>query len=232
MATPCLPVLQCVKSWWYCALMTQGKEWEARLTADLAERVRRLRERQGMSAQDLADRCTALGFPVQRSVLANLENGRRAQVSVGEVLVLARALNVSPVTLLFSVGAQERTEILPDTEADTWAALRWWTGEDRMPLEPLGEEEGRVAYGAALQPVSVYRELNDLYEEAASAFIQRVEWARRGLPSEDLERLEAALTRSAAVRSRRIKELEEVLLARGLKPMQNPLLSDAERGGA
>lgn len=82
-----------------------------------------------MSAQQLADRCQQLGFAIPRPVLSNLENGRRESVTLAELVVLARALGVSPTLLVAPAGRQEAIEILPGEDMRTWDAARWVTGE-------------------------------------------------------------------------------------------------------
>lgn len=61
--------------------------------------VRRLRDRRGWSAQDLAGQTAQAGHHVPRSTLANLENGRRRVVTVDELAALAAALSVDPWSL-------------------------------------------------------------------------------------------------------------------------------------
>lgn len=118
----------------YCAPMTQT-QWPSRIGKAVAAEVRRHRHAQGLSAQQLADRCAALGLPIGRSVLANFESGRRPAVSVPELLVLAKALGVPPIALLFPVGRKDRIEVLPDRAAPTWEAMQWFTGESPLPTE-------------------------------------------------------------------------------------------------
>jgi hypothetical protein len=87
-----------------------------------------------MSTQKLAD-CTAeLGMPIPRSVLANLESGRRDTVSVAEVLILAAALNVAPIELICPVGFDKQTEMLPGREMDPLRAMHWFTGQLKLEL--------------------------------------------------------------------------------------------------
>ncbi|OPG04123.1 hypothetical protein B1L11_38485 [Microbispora sp. GKU 823] len=95
----------------------------------IAAEIQRYRKQQGMSAQDLANACTALGLPISRSALANLESGRRPIVSVAELLVFGKALRVPPALLLFPVGIREEMEVLPGQSRDTWDALVWFMGE-------------------------------------------------------------------------------------------------------
>jgi transcriptional regulator with XRE-family HTH domain len=108
--------------------MTQV-DWQERLTRVIAGEVRRYRHELKMSAQKLADECERLGFPIPRSVLANLEHGRREAVSVAELLVLAAALRVPPILLVIPVARQESVEILPGVEAPAWPSALWWRGE-------------------------------------------------------------------------------------------------------
>lgn len=115
-----------------------------------------------MSAQQLSDACTELGHPIARGVLANFESGRRPTVSVAEVLVFARALNVPPLLLIFPLGQEESLEALPGSPAPAWASLKWFTGEsDRLP----GDTE------ATSDPATVrlYRDHDRLVEEWRNA---------------------------------------------------------------
>lgn len=101
-------------------------EWSRRVVAVIAESVRHCRKRRGMSAQGVAAACAELGYPsLTRGVLANLESGARDSVSVSEWLVLAAALRVPPLLLLFPIGRSDEIEILPDTAVSPWEALGW-----------------------------------------------------------------------------------------------------------
>ncbi|MEU1194960.1 helix-turn-helix transcriptional regulator [Streptomyces sp. NPDC005813] len=110
--------------------MTQppAPDWSTRLALSVAREVRRHRQAQGLSAQQLADRCAQIGMPIQRSVLANLESGRRTTVTIAEVLVLAHALNVPPGVLLFPVGYDQSAEVLPDSWIEPFVAVEWLAG--------------------------------------------------------------------------------------------------------
>jgi transcriptional regulator with XRE-family HTH domain len=81
----------------------------------VAQQVRELRHKRGWSAQDLANRCAEIGAADMTSaVLANIETGRRhprtgirrRQVTVEELLTLARALDVLPIDLLEPLRAR------------------------------------------------------------------------------------------------------------------------------
>jgi transcriptional regulator with XRE-family HTH domain len=110
--------------------------WQTRLTSTVAAQIRLYRQMHQMSTQDLADRCAELGFAIPRPVLSNLENGRRESVSVAELIVLARALQTSPLQLAMPVGRQETIELTPGEQVAVWDAARWFTGELWLDHDP------------------------------------------------------------------------------------------------
>lgn len=103
-----------------------------------------------MSAQQLADACEKLGAPMPRTVISNLENGRRGAVTVAEVMVLAAALGVPPAALVFPVGHVDEVEHLPEQTAPPLVALDWWNGEPSTGTTALAllrrhrDLEGRI----------------------------------------------------------------------------------------
>jgi transcriptional regulator with XRE-family HTH domain len=103
-------------------------DWSTRLALSVAQEVRRHRQAQGLSAQQLADRCAEVGMPIKRSVLANMESGRRTTVTIAEILILAAALNIPPALLVFPVGQTERVEKLPGVEVEPLDAADWLGG--------------------------------------------------------------------------------------------------------
>lgn len=120
--------------------MTQDDDWSAGMARLVAREVRRYREMRHpkMSTQQLSDRTAELGMPIPRSVLANLESGRRETVSVAEVLVLAAALDVAPIDLICPVGFDKQMEMLPRLMMDPLSAMRWFTGEWRLDISDDG----------------------------------------------------------------------------------------------
>lgn len=87
-----------------------------------------------MSAQQLADKTAQLGMPIPRSVLANLESGRRTTVSAAEVVILGAALGVAPIELLYPVGFESETEVLPGRTLDPLGAVQWFCGEMKLDV--------------------------------------------------------------------------------------------------
>lgn len=108
-------------------------DWATQIGTKIAGEIRRHRLSKGMSAQDLSDACTEVGMPIPRTVISNIENGRRTNVSVAELLVLARALDVPPVVLVFPVGYEEQSEFLPGKTSGTLRAIDWFSGERLAP---------------------------------------------------------------------------------------------------
>ncbi|MFD5874051.1 helix-turn-helix domain-containing protein [Streptomyces sp. NPDC060322] len=156
----------------------QGLDWATRLALKVAGEVRRHRQDQGLSAQQLSDRCAVLGMPIQRSVLANLESGRRTTVTAAEILVLAHALNVPPGILLFPVGYEAETEMLPGRYTEPVAAVEWLAGRtffddnaaDHFFDTPLGL--ARVHQDAVRQLQSAMRRVSHARAEHDRAISQ------------------------------------------------------------
>jgi hypothetical protein len=113
--------------------------WGSRVAATVGRQVAHYRDRRNkMSARELSEATEALGYAVTRSNIANLESGRRPSVSVPEVIVLARALDIPVVALLLPIGTQPTTEILPGRDVSTEVALAWLAAErdlDGMALD-------------------------------------------------------------------------------------------------
>ncbi|MGF0308905.1 helix-turn-helix domain-containing protein [Rhodococcus sp. IEGM1428] len=109
--------------------MTQS--WAEQLVARVAGEVRRLRgkDHSAMSAAKLADRTEEIGYGISRSVVADLETGRKKSIDVPELLVLAAALGVSPAQLVFPDLPRGKVEVLPGLDQESHDALRWFSGE-------------------------------------------------------------------------------------------------------
>ncbi|MFJ8309824.1 MULTISPECIES: helix-turn-helix domain-containing protein [unclassified Streptomyces] len=130
--------------------MAQHDDWNMRIARRVGREVARAREGsvdergRKLSAQTLADRCAALGHPLDRSVIAKLEKGIRQTVSVADLLVLAKALDLPPLALVFPVGYEEETEVLPERLEHPVTGLRWASGEGVLPPHQ-GDKEQNVA---------------------------------------------------------------------------------------
>ncbi len=85
-----------------------------------------------MTVQALADRCAELGLPLARLTITKLESGRRQAVTPAEVMVLAVALEVSPIELILPVGLSENAEVLPGIKIRSMDAVHWFAGKLKL----------------------------------------------------------------------------------------------------
>jgi len=124
------------------------------LTQTIAWQVRRKRKAKGWSARNLSDMCHVFGHDMPRSVIADLENGRRQSISVMELIVLARVLDVSPVDLVYPLElADGQVTPRPVEPAVVLDARDWWRGSsaDSGPIRDAEETAiGAAAIAAAM----------------------------------------------------------------------------------
>jgi transcriptional regulator with XRE-family HTH domain len=149
--------------------MNTQADWPGRLTRSIATEIRRHRTARRMSAQQLANACAKLGVDLPRSTLADLENGRRTSLSVAELLAIARVLDLPPLLLVFPVGVEKETEVLPGAFRPTFRAAQWFGGEYPFP----GADDGmRLRPGwtsEAARPLALHREHDRAAAEALAA---------------------------------------------------------------
>lgn len=138
------------------------------LSDTVAGQVRAYRQARQWTIRRLADECAHLGAPhITAWSLGNLERGyqgARRRVLLDEVCVLAAALDVPPIMLLFPVGARETVEILPGVTVPVWEAVRWWIGE--RPVR--GDQPTVDGWLAASAPLVYHRDLEQLVDRWAN----------------------------------------------------------------
>lgn len=123
--------------------MTQGME-------GIGRRIAAFRKREGLSANELAQ-----DSGMSRSVIANIENGRRDDITVSELLAISRALRVPPVAIVFDTTRPMSPVPAPNTEGEILRPraidiIDWFAGldgpsqwsPDRMAMESELAEEG------------------------------------------------------------------------------------------
>jgi transcriptional regulator with XRE-family HTH domain len=206
--------------------MTQPEDWAADVARVIAAEVRRYRQMRGLSAQQLADRTAELGLPMQRSVLANLESGRRTTVTVAELLVLAAALSVAPVLLVFPVGQIAEAGVLPNRSVSSWSAARWLSG---LPPEP--SEVDPKAYNA---PIAVYLEHENLVWEHETAVEALAYYQQRAkVENGNLTVLIASTESRMRATEKRLRDLRAEIEREGLLlPDLPPYLRGSLGGGS
>jgi transcriptional regulator with XRE-family HTH domain len=159
----------------------------------LAARVRRYRDAQGLTQEDVAGRTTELGHPMNRVTLAKIEAGktRASNASLIDVLVLASALDVPPALLFLPVGEEVEVVIAPNLRTDPVSAVDWLSG-GVPPLRPWDRPVDLTAWAQNTRPLQMLRGLRVREEamELAAVMAERLatDEARR-----DLDRARAAL---------------------------------------
>lgn len=132
-----------------------------------------------MSAQGLADRCAELGHPIQRDVISNLENGRRATVPVTDLIVIAEALGVPALSLVFNPDAAgNRSLRTPLQPATVWECFEEFAGLRPMRhiATPTFETWSKVDHlreladfeDAAVEHVSMAKAVEEVREEQSA----------------------------------------------------------------
>ena len=132
----------------------------------VATQVRKYRLRREWSIRQLAEECAKLGAPQLTSAsLGNIERGqdqdakrKRRDVTVEELMVLARALGVAPLLLMVPLeGGRPQVEMVPGEPWLVWDAAKWITGE----AYPEGEVE--TFFAVPVQLNREYQRLEDRY---------------------------------------------------------------------
>ena len=152
--------------------MATQKGWSTELTHLIGGQIQRHRKARKWSTRRLAEECTQLGIDTPRDVIVDLEIGRRAHISVAELLVIAAALGVPPVLLICPVGDTEEIEVLPGQSRPAFRAVQWLSGEGTFP-DP-GQGAGTVIAATPQNcgpawPLALYRAHDRAIEEEARA---------------------------------------------------------------
>lgn len=112
--------------------MTQA--WSQQIVDRVGKEVRRARTSATppLSGQALSDRTAELGHPISRAVISDLETGRRRGLDVADLIVLAAALHIAPVQLLFPDLPRGSVDVLPGRPHESHDAVRWFAGESGL----------------------------------------------------------------------------------------------------
>lgn len=131
----------------------------SRPSTGLGDRLARYRKMAGLSAQDVSER---LGGELSRSVIANIESGRKSDITVDQLLALAWVLDIPPVALALPIHEPFRhVQVVKGdsvTQSMTAATLIDWFLERpgfNERLKPAGP--GRTLVLAILKALSRYQ---------------------------------------------------------------------------
>jgi transcriptional regulator with XRE-family HTH domain len=106
-----------------------ARAWELGLAARVGTAVQGRRKTLKLTAVQLAERTKQLGYPITRVAITKIEgNSRSGKLDVAELTVLAAALDVAPLELLFPGEADSPVERLPGQTVPTAHAASWFAG--------------------------------------------------------------------------------------------------------
>ncbi|WP_458681655.1 hypothetical protein [Prescottella equi] len=151
-----------------------SKDWARATTKRVADQIQKHRD--GMTVQALSDRTEELGYRISRSRISDLERGDRGGLlGAVELLVLAAALRVPPVQLLFPDLPDGDVEVLPGVHLTSEGAADWLSGLTTPALDHdhHKSDADRIAAIRELdknaQPIKLTRRRSRLHETAAAA---------------------------------------------------------------
>jgi transcriptional regulator with XRE-family HTH domain len=104
----------------------------------VGERITTWRKRRGLNREALAERCAALGLHLTAESFTNIESGRRKDgvrrrtITIDELMVIARALNVPPILLIVPYPDKDNVELVPGEILATPEAVHWISGESSI----------------------------------------------------------------------------------------------------
>lgn len=136
--------------------------WQKEMTDRIGRQVQTLRGNN--TALWLSERTEKLGMKVSRSALSELENGKRKSISLAEFFILAAALDVSPVALLFPEYPDGVVEFLPGIKTSSFEASNWISG-DQLLDNGLTDGEPQL-HGFGYDVVKYSRERFNLWSKA------------------------------------------------------------------
>lgn len=146
----------------------------------IGERVAKYRRALGVSAQKLADMS---GGSLSRSVVANIESGRKADVSAAELTHLGALLGVPPIALLLPVERPREQVKVGDWQATVEEVVEWFTGRE-LPRPEAGYSQGAARNGvgpaAILEAIRDYQRAAAEVQGAAVFAAQGVQWTGPG----------------------------------------------------
>lgn len=152
-----------------------GDAWAKELVQRIGRTMRVARG--GKSAAWLSDRTAELGYRISPTVIAKLDSGHRGSVlSVAELVVLASALNTSPVALVYPGPYDEEVDLFPGERWAQFTAAQWFSA---IPAEPYEE---MPQWRAATRDLTTWRRLDDLEASRDVLMIRAAESGPDGPP--------------------------------------------------
>lgn len=111
------------------------ENWAVEQAQRIATEMQRQRKLNKLSVAKLSDLTSDLGHRVSQSILTDLENHRRgSRLDVSELVVIAMALGVPPIELLYPGMPDDMVEVVPGVNQSAGESAAWFAGEE-MPKE-------------------------------------------------------------------------------------------------
>jgi transcriptional regulator with XRE-family HTH domain len=104
-----------------------GDKWHRSTAERVGEAVLKFRKDAGLTAQQLAERCRQFGVPIHRTTITKIEKGR-SRFDLGELLILAAALGVPPLVLIFPDLPSGKVDVIPGYPGTSFDAYLWAAG--------------------------------------------------------------------------------------------------------
>lgn len=144
-----------------------AKQWQKELAARAGNAVRERRKVLNLTAAGLAKRTAELGYPVSRVAIGKLENNHReGKFDLAELVVLAAALGIPPVMLIYPDLPHGQVEVLPEINCDAADAVGWFCG-DSPRLDVRFGMVDREAWATGSEPIELTRDLMAAESELA-----------------------------------------------------------------
>jgi transcriptional regulator with XRE-family HTH domain len=178
-------------------------QWPAAFTARVVQAMREARQAAGLTMGDIAHGCADRGYPdIKEQTIKNLEAGRRAGITIIDLVVLADVLGVPPVALLFPLGTDATVEVLPGREVSTWDALAWFTGET-----PTDQPAPQCS---ARDLLDLFRSHGDLVAAATASNALARQRRREASTTLDRDRRTALLDRAAGYEEHAFEDCQDL----------------------
>ena len=153
--------------------------WQADLAGRIGRAVASRRTKLLLTTASLSERTKKLSYPISSSVITKIEtNERGGRIEVAELLVLAAALELPPMVLLFPSFPGGSEQILPGLTGTSEAGVRWVSGTDGLPgpvNSDSDSERGLYATSSLDAAINLVESVNEARELRLDEFRLEIE---------------------------------------------------------
>ncbi len=141
--------------------------WQAAVVKRIGATVKKVRGTK--SAAWLSDRTYDLGYRIPAGVISKLDSGHRGSVlSVPELLILAAALDVPPLGLVFPDLPAGQVDIIPNTPGSSLVGYLWAAGMGPSIADPGAQPPLSLLVNAAREQWAANQEIARLITPAST----------------------------------------------------------------